>query len=361
MIEPRPQVLEAPVPVHGGPSGRLDESFPVRLDFSTSVNAWGPADAVRDAVRSAPPDVYPDPESLAVRRAMAEVCGRPLNEIAFAAGAAELIHAVCFTFLRPGDSALVPSPTFGEYARSAALCGARVLHRMADPPLFRMDAAEIAAAVAEHHPRLVFLCAPNNPTGQPFTRAELIRVADACAGAGVLLVLDQAYDAFTRAPLGTPALPGHPAVLHLRSITKDHALAGVRAGFAVGPPEVIGLLERARVPWSASTTAQAAAIASLSRAAEEHLRTTLPRLRFGREQLETAFKRLRIATLPTGTHYFLAEVGDAAEAHRRLLAEHGVKVRDCTSFGLPRHIRMAARTPAENRELVRALEAVFST
>ena len=360
MIRPRPEVLATPPAPHGGPAGAEDERAPVRLDFSVCLNAWGPAPAVLDALRAARPDVYPDPESLAPRRAAALRWERPLEEVAFGAGSSELIHAACFAFVRPGDTALVPSPTFGEYARAVALCGGRVLQGIAAPPAYALDPGAIAAAVAKHRPRLAFLCAPNTPTGQPFAREELRAVADACAAADTLLVLDQSYDAFLREPLGTPALPGHAAVLHLRSVTKEHALAGVRAGFAVGPAPVVRALERVRPPWTASTAAQAAAAAALGDAAAAHLAETLPRLRFERELLETAFARLRLPTVRTATHFLLAAVGDAAALSARLRAGHGIRVRDCASFGLPGHVRVAARTPADNNELVKALEAACS-
>ncbi|MBV9775084.1 MAG: histidinol-phosphate aminotransferase family protein [Gemmatimonadetes bacterium] len=358
MIRPRPEVLSTPPAVHGGPAGAADEAAPVRLDFSVSLNAWGTARPVREAILSAHLDTYPDPEALAARRAAGARWNRPVEEVAFGAGSAELIHALCFAFVRPGDTALIPSPTFGEYARAVSLCGGRVLQGIARPPTFALETDAIAAAVVQHRPRLVFLCAPNTPTGQPFARDELRQVADACAAAGTLLVLDQSYDAFMREPLGTPALPGHPAVLHLRSITKEHALAGVRAGFALGPAALIGAVERVRPPWPTSSAAQAAAVATLSDAGLAHLGETLPRLRAERERLESAFARLRLPTVRSATHYLLAAVGDAAPLARRLRGEHGIRVRDCTSFGLPGHVRVAARTPGENSQLIAALEAV---
>ena len=360
MIQPRSEVLDAPKPIHGGPAGVEDERHPVRIDFSVSLNAWGPAPEVRDAVLSTPLEQYPDPESLAPRRAAARRWGVLPETVVFGAGAAELIHVVCSAFLRPGSTVLIPGPTFGEYARAAILYGARLAHHLAAPPAWVLDAASIASAVAEHSARLVFLCAPNNPTGQALGREEVEHVADTCAATGALLILDQAYDPFTPQPLGTPALPGHPAVLHLRSITKDHTLAGLRAAFAVGPEPIITALERARVPWAASAPAQAAAVAALGDAAEAHLAVTLPRLRAERARLQGAFAWFGIRTLPSQTHYFLAEVGDAAAVRRRLQLEWGIKVRDCTSFGLPRHIRVAARTPGENNLLIQAMEATCS-
>jgi histidinol-phosphate aminotransferase len=243
-------------------------------------------------------------------------------------------------------------------ARAAQLCGARLLRGMAMPPDYRIDAEAIADGVQRHRPKLAFVCAPNNPTGQAFAREELRAVADACRRAGTLLVLDQSFEAFPAEPLGTPALPGHPAVLHLRSLTQDHALAGVRAAFAIGPAAVVAAINRARAPWLASTHAQAAAVAALSAEGEEHLARTLPRLRYQRERMTQWLSERGIGCVPSSTHFFLVAVGSAEATAERLRREHGIGVRDCGSFGLPQHIRVAARTSEENDTLLSALAEV---
>jgi histidinol-phosphate aminotransferase len=356
VIRARPEVAAAPAAVHGGP--RAGGERPPRVDFGVAVNAWGPAPVVLEAIRAAPVDRHPDPDAVAPRRAAARLWECAVDEVVFGAGATELVHAVCHAFLRPGDSALVPTPTYGEYARAVALCGARVLQGIAAPPAFALDPDSIASAVVRHRPRLAFLCAPNTPTGQPFTREELRAVADACAASDTLLVLDQSFDGFLREPLGTPALPGHPAVLHLRSISADHALAGVRAGFAVGPPAVAAAVHRVRAPWVASTAAQAAGAAAMTGEAQDYVASTVPRLRFERELLEASLARLRFPVVRSATHFLLAAVGDGARLARSLEEGHHLRVRDCASFGLPGHVRIAARTPEQNNKLVRALEAV---
>jgi histidinol-phosphate/aromatic aminotransferase/cobyric acid decarboxylase-like protein len=338
---------------HGGPDGLIDAEQPVRIDFSSCVNALGPAPEVIAAVRAARLDVYPDPRCRAATEAAAAYCQVPPDAVTCGAGAAELILAAARAWLSPGDLALVCAPAFGEYARAAAMCGARV-HELREE-----DTGAIAALIGGLRPRIVFIACPTSPAGRAYERAQLRRVADACEEVSALLVLDQSYDAFLDAPLGTPALRGHPAVLALRSLTKDHALAGLRVAFAAGPAGVIWAMEQVRMPWTVSAPGQAAIVSALSPVAQAYAARTIAGLRAERVRLEAGCRALGLATLPTATHYFLTRVPDASGVAGRLRRDHGIAVRDCASFGLPDHIRVAARTRADNDQLLTALQAVI--
>ncbi len=249
-----------------------------------------------------------------------------------------MIDAVCRAFLSPRNVVSIERPAFGEYERSARLCGASVADGM-DPKA-----------------RLVFVCSPSNPLGRVREKAELLAIADDCASRGSLLVLDQAYDAFDEAPLGTPAFPSHAAVLHLRSLTKEHALAGVRVAYAVGPAAVIRAMNAVRVPWSASSPTQAAAIATFTPEARSHASATIVALRAEAARLRATLTRLDYGVTESSTHFFLVRVSNATRAQHLLLDRANVLVRDCASFGLPDHIRIAARTPRENDVLIDALQ-----
>jgi cob(I)alamin adenosyltransferase len=277
----------------------------------------------------------------------------------FGAGATDLIRSACDVFLHPGDEALIAGPAFGEYARSARLRGAHV-HECRVPvnSTLALDVDALLARIVAVRPSVVFVAAPSSPVGLAVSREELRAVADACQVADALCVIDQSYDPFTTAPLGTPALPGHPAVLHLRSLTKDYAIPGIRAGFCLGPQEIVEAISHVRVPWSTSAPAQAAALAAFLPESVARAARTIEWLRRDAATLWAALTELGIPTVASDTHYFLAVVGDATTFRRRLLEEHGIKVRDCTSFGLPEHVRLAARTPGENAELLRAIAAV---
>jgi histidinol-phosphate aminotransferase len=166
-----------------------------------------------------------------------------------------------------------------------------------------------------------------------------------------LLVVDEAYLPFVAgAPSALPVPAATLLVLH--SMTKAQALAGVRLGYAIGHPAVLGALAAARPPWNVNALAQAAGIAALQDTA--HLQQSLAQLAAAKTALVQGLQALSVALVPSTTHFFLLKVREAT-ALRRALLQHGILVRDCTSFGLPEYIRIATRLPQENARLLTAL------
>lgn len=356
MPRPRPEILHTPTAVHGGRAAlspvALSRTTSAVIDFSVCLNAFGPAASVSAAIAACAVDEYPDPTSRAARMTAAVHWQRPIDEIMLGAGSVELIQAACFAYIRPGDTVLVATPCFAEYARAASLCGATVRTSASTGELLR----QIGPGV-----RMVFVASPSSPMGLQMSPAVLHELADACAAADALLILDQAYDGFTAYPLGIPALAGHTHVVHLRSMTKEHAIANVRVAFAIAPPDVVEAIERARVPWAASGAAQAAAIATLSPEARAHAHTTTTRLHNEAERIRHALSQQGFEVSPSDTHYLLVSCGDATRVRDWLLEHHGLLVRDCTSFGLASQVRIAARRPEENDTLIDAFAHLRST
>jgi len=359
VILPRDDVSHSPIAEHGGRLAFGDNVGGVAdgLDFSVCLNAFGPAPAVVDAIKAARVDEYPDPRSVRARRVVAEQWRVPIDSIVVGAGSAELIQAVCFAYIRPGDAVIVVEPAFGEYRRAAALCGARVvgIGLAADG-----DVAQMIKAIRQRRPRLLFVATPVNPTGVTIDRESLQSLAAACASVDSLLVIDQAYDAFSAQPIGTPALRGSANVLHLRSLTKEHALAGVRVAVGIGPAQIVEGVERVRVPWATSTAAQAALIATFDAGAQAHARTTIAELRAESVRIATAMRQRNISVSCSTTHYMLIGCPSAPQLRDHLAAAHGILVRDSTSFGLPGHVRIAARLPRQNDQLIHALRHALS-
>jgi histidinol-phosphate aminotransferase len=354
---PRAAVLQEPESVHGALDfaelERLHLAPDAILDFSVNGNPYGPSPQVHQALPQVRIDRYPDREALALRRALATHLDVTPEQIVVGNGSSELLWLIAMAFLNPGDTALVVGPTFGEYTRAAALMGAQVKTCQAQPEAGFIPSPEI---VAQHlntdAPQVVFLCNPNNPTGV-FLPPERL-VAWARMRPQTLFVIDEAYLPFTAQ---APSVLGlaQPNILVLHSMTKAQALAGLRLGYAVGPPALVHALAQARPPWNVNAYAQAAGLAALQDRA--HLAWSLAQVTAAKQILMAGLHSLGYAPLPSATHFFLVPVPGAATLRQALL-QHGILVRDCTSFGLPTYIRLATRRPEENARLLSALAEI---
>jgi histidinol-phosphate/aromatic aminotransferase/cobyric acid decarboxylase-like protein len=223
-------------------------------------------------------------------------------------------------------------PTFGEYERAADIHRAKV--------------RKYSEAVPEGGAKVTFICNPNNPTGD-YSRLDKLP-------AGVVVV-DEAYADFVP---GRPTLVGADMpdnLIVLRSLTKFSALAGLRLGLAFGQPRLVEALRRVKPPWNVNAMAQAAGEYALQ---HRELLPDLDGLARARAELVDGLRRLGLQPLPTDCNFFLVPVGDARQLRGKLLTKRCL-VRDCTSFGLPDHIRIAVRTTPENRALLAAFEAVL--
>ncbi len=358
-----------PLDPHGGT--RPGEEGTV-LDLSTNVVPFPPDEEVVAAVRGAPLERYPDPEARGARQALGAHWGVDPARLLLAPGGSELLHRVALAFLRPGDRVLVLGSTFGEYARAARLRGAEVVHlgrgrdHLPAPAeaeaavrggVDRRDAGRVGAGGPPF--RLVFLCTPNNPTGDAWSQAEVRGLAEAIPP-GALLVLDESYASFPARGLVPPHLPGWGPVLHLRSLTKDLALPGLRIAAAEGDPRVLDTLHAVAPPWPVSTPALAAVEAALRPGPLARLAERLAETARRREALARALEARGWAPRPSCTGFLLLPVPagtTGAEVARRLEAA-GVRVRDATSFGLPGHIRVGVGSAAEHARFLEALDAV---
>jgi L-threonine-O-3-phosphate decarboxylase len=328
------------------------------IDFSTNTNPYGPPPAAQAAMRKALEAAagrYPDRQALSLRRALSSHLNVPMESILAGNGSAELLWLTALAYLESGDTALLVGPTFGEYAQAARMTGAQVSFWTARPEDgFLPQPDGIAAALAHTHYRMVFVCNPNNPTGQFIDPAHLGEWAD--HNPDTLFVIDEAYLAFGR-HLDSAIPLGRPNLLVLRSMTKDYALAGMRLGYAVGHPQVIAALSRVQPPWSVNALAQAAGIAALGETA--YVAECADKLRAAKDELCTALRSLGYAPLSSVVHYFLLPVGNGA-VFRASLRPYGLLIRDCASFGLPAYTRVAARKPEENQRLLETVGLVGS-
>ena len=308
------------------------------LDFSVNTNPLGPAPSVLAALGTTDWTRYPGDDEAPLRQALAERAGVAAQCVALGNGSAELIWLLGLATLRPGETVAVLGPTFGEYTRAAHILGAHVRDVRA------VD--DVPAA------RLVFLCNPNNPTGDHHPRAVVERLlADDPLR---LVVLDEAYAAFVDRDRFWPSEPllAYPNLVILRSMTKDQALPGLRLGYLLADPQVAGAVEAVRPPWSTNAGALRAGLAALEPAAEAHVAAARAVVHTSRHLLTHGLTELGLHVRPSGANFVLVEVGDGATFRRALLTEGHIVVRDCASFGLPHCVRIACRQPDDCRRLL---------
>lgn len=342
---------------HGGPD--LDElrtagiNAETVVDFSVNVNPYGPTPFMREAIRNAAIERYPDPTAAAARRALARVWNVDPATVVLGAGAADLLWAIVRAVVRPGDPVVIVEPTFSE-ARAAAEAAGAVVHevRATEDEAFRHQPGRLVQTVNDRRARLVYLCAPNNPTGLCWPMGEYAAVIRACPDA--LFVVDQSFLSLCeRHEDAAVSLPDN--AVRVRSLTKDHAIPGTRVGAALARPDFAASLERLRPAWSTGAATQAAAIAAAAAAEQRFVAESRARLLADRAALSEGLISLGLAPVRSSTVFVLVRVGDARLVRKCLLERHGILVRDCSSFGLPHHLRLAARDSEDRQRLLAAL------
>lgn len=340
------------------------------LDFSVNGNPYGPSPQVYQAIANASIERYPDRECLALRKAILDVelaeIALPLSAVVCGNGSSELIWAVARAYLAPTKKTAIIGPTFGEYLAASHAVGACIVEfRTSLEADFRPDIAALCTWLTTNRPMLVWLCNPNNPTGTSLKLLDIVCLAKICYEIDALLVMDEAYHHFvftgdtdvapcSAIQLFSTELQSH--VLVVRSLTKDYALAGLRLGYAVGTPEIIQRVGAQLPSWNVNGLVQAAGCVAL--ADRDHLRSTLNEIAEERQKFFQALNQLGCRVVPSSTHFCLVEVGDAGRIRQDLLMRK-IVVRDCSSFGLPRFIRVATRSASDWRYLIQALQEVL--
>ncbi|NQW23777.1 MAG: histidinol-phosphate aminotransferase family protein [SAR202 cluster bacterium] len=369
--EPQPnQPHENPAnsrPVHGSiqPSelralGLKPEDL---LDFSASISPIGPPEGVWDAIRSVNLGTYPDPECLELREAISHHVSTPsqqipIEQVFVGNGSTEIFHLLARTYLSHSRTALLMTPTYGEYAGACNLAGAKVLNFEADlKGDFRWDIAAASSLISAEKPDISIVCNPNNPTGVYLGRQEVETLAKAASDAGSLLVVDEAYLSFVEQPWGSLELLEQSNVMLVRSMTKDYAQTALRLGYALASEDVVSRIRAYQPDWSVNSLAQKAGISAL-----EDL-GYLPKARnavfAAKKYLIEELAALGLEVPHSEANFILIKVGDSPKWRSLLLAK-GMVVRDCTSFGLPEYIRVGIRAMDDCQRLVAALTEVAS-
>ena len=321
----------------------------VRVNFSTNIpqsvdhsGLMAHLAAKGDIFRN-----YPEPTPGSVERKLARMHGVRPENVLVANGATEIIYLIAHAY-RSGRSAIL-SPTFTEYQDACRMFGHSVSF---------MECPEEMPEGMD----TVWICNPNNPTGEVIERGLLLSVID--AHPQTLFVVDQAYASYSvKEVAGVADVMERVNVVMLQSLTKQFVVPGLRIGYAIGSGEVLGRLRGLLMPWSVSSIAIEAAHYLLDHAASY----SIDSVTLHSEALRLA-ERLRACGMTvsdTDCNFILARLphGEARELKEGLVERYGLLIRDASNFeGLtPQHFRVAAQTSGENDLLINAIEEWISS
>jgi histidinol-phosphate aminotransferase len=333
----------------------------VLAELGSNENPLGPSPLALEAARTALGESfrYPDPRGASLKSALSRHLGVDADRIALGNGSHELLMLLSQCFADAQHSVVFSQYGFAVFPIATAAAGAHAIrvHAFANDHAsapYGHDLEAIAAAIRADT-RVVYLANPNNPTGSSFDDAELARFIAQVPG-DVLIVVDEAYSEYVDAPGLTTGLrfaDVHPNVVVTRTFSKAYGLAGLRVGYLVAHPSLVGVVERLRESFNVNNVALAAAEAALGDAA--HLAKACAFNSSERAWLSDALAARGYSVLPSQTNFVLVDLGcDAADLERHLF-ERGAIVRPMGGYGLAQTLRVSVGSRAENQHLLDSL------
>lgn len=285
---------------------------------------------------------YPEPMPYSLESEIARRYSLTPRQVCVTNGATEAIYLIAQVF--QGRISAVLGPTFSEYADACRV------HRHKVKPFYSLDALPEDA-------ELVWICNPNNPTGEVRNKEDLKALVD--SHPDKLFIFDQSYEYFTlKSLLGIKEAASFPNVILLHSMTKQYAIPGLRVGYFTASEGLTDDVRCRRMPWSVNSLAIEAAKYLLEEG--DGISADIPQLLAERERLTNLLLATGMLEIwPTDTHYMLIKLrmGKAAALKDFLAVNHGILIREASNFeGLDeRFFRIATQTPEENDKLVKAI------
>lgn len=311
-----------------------------------------------EAIRTCALNRYPDPQARAlaatVRRVsrVPDACG-----LLFGNGSDELIQILLTAVAIPGRTVLAPEPTFVMYGQIARSLGLEYVGVPLSPLEFALDTGQMAAAIRQHRPSVIFLAYPNNPTGNLFDESAIEAILSSAPG---LVVIDEAYAPFAEATY-MARICEYPNLLLLRTVSKL-GLAGLRLGYLVGHPSWIEQFDKVRLPYNINVLTQVSAEFAISNySLYQHQNDAI---RAERAKLFKALSELDgITPFPSRANFILFKVTgrDAGDVYLKLKCA-GILIKNLSDGHPLIHgcLRVTVGTPDENQSFLRTLKRIVS-
>jgi len=349
-------------PLHGGQLRQIAERFGVPaselLDFSANINPSGPPPAVLPALRASLDDPatlieYPDLEQTDLKRSLARYAGTKEENVLVANGFVPLLEAT----LRALNirSCLLPVPAFVEYRKTLERAGVKIVpHILRADACFHYNPATMDAQRAE----AVLIANPQNPSGVSHDSASMCDLIGIAAKKSMYVLLDEAFIDYAPENSLTTMIHQFPNLIVFRSVTKFHAMPGLRVAYALAGPALSAAISEKLPPWPVTTLASLAAIAAL----DDHAYAVRSRSEnlTRRAALEADLKSLGLTIYPSAANFLLFQLPSGIDPDvfwQYLIVEQRIVLRSCANYeALPAgHFRVAVRTKTENTRLATAL------
>lgn len=363
----------SPRPVHVRPEldrmaeylpGESQEKFSARtgipvdqlIKLNSNESPYGPAPEVIAALGNHKNyNNYPDTDSRALRDALANYTGVDSKHIVVSHGSNELINLLWHIFLSVGDNIICCPPTFSLYTFITTFCGAYVL----EVPRAENYEVNVEAVIKALTPdtKIIVLCSPNNPTGNPVSEQDILALLDT----GRIVMVDEAYVEFSDHPKGLAHLvPHYRNLVIMRTFSKWAGLAGLRIGYGIFPEWIVSYLRRAQCPFEVNLAGHIAAIETL-----KHLDYTLGRVQQIVTERERLFHLLNshsyLTPIPSQGNFILTEVDTEqvkVDEIKTAVEAHGVMLRYFNHPYLSNFIRLTVGTPAHTDMIDKALRTI---
>ena len=299
---------------------------------------------------------YPDPIQFKVKQRLSEIKGIPPENIFLGNGSDEAIDILFRAFCRPGlDNVITLPPTYGMYEVSANINDVEV-RKIKLTPDYQLDMEGIAEAIDENT-KIIFICSPNNPTGNSINRADIETILANFQG---LIVIDEAYINYSRQKTFIQELTEYANLVVLHTLSKAWGLAGLRLGMAFASEEIIKVFNKVKPPYNINEASQRIALEALQNV--EQINNWIKLTVSEREKLINDLGKLELVLkiFPSDANFILVKTVDAKGIYDHLV-NNGIIVRDRSKVELCEgSLRITVGTPDENKTLIRNLKN-FST
>jgi histidinol-phosphate aminotransferase len=327
------------------------------IKLASNENPLGPSSMAVKAIKENLSRInrYPDSQGYYLKKKLSRFYNLTYSNFVLGNGSDELIDIIIKTFVEDDESIITADITFLEYKIISQVNNRKIFA----VPLkyFKYDLESIKRKI-DKKTKIIFISNPNNPTGTYLTKYEIEDFISELPKT-VLLVLDEAYDAF----IDVDDFPNSLAYLNnkniiiLKTFSKAFGLAGLRIGYAILDSELAAYMERARPPFNVNILAQAAAIAAIDD--KKFLEKTRTTVLEGKNYLYDSLSKLGIACVPSVSNFILMDCGRDGEEIFREMLKYGVIVRDMKQYGLKNFIRVTIGTRKENERFIKVLKKIL--